>query len=92
MEAVCSYKTLVSTHEPTRLYNPEDSHNTFTAVRTSELIRNYVTRKHRLKLEDNIKMCLEEIVWEDVDWINVAIDTILWRRALVNTVTNLRLS
>jgi hypothetical protein len=34
---------------------------------------------------DNIKMDLREIVWGDVDWIDLAQDREQWR-ALVNTV------
>jgi hypothetical protein len=39
--------------------------------------------------EDNIKMDLREIGFEDVDWIHWAQDRERWR-ALVNTVMNLR--
>jgi hypothetical protein len=39
--------------------------------------------------EDNIRMNLEEIGWEDVDWIQLAQDRDQWW-ALVNTVMNLR--
>jgi hypothetical protein len=38
---------------------------------------------------DNIKMDLGEIVWDGVDWIDMAQDRDQWR-ALVNTVLNLR--
>jgi hypothetical protein len=38
---------------------------------------------------DNIKMDLREIVWDGVDWIDMAQDRDQWR-ALVNTVLNLR--
>jgi hypothetical protein len=38
---------------------------------------------------DNIKMDLREIVWDDVDWIELAQDRDQWR-ALVNKVMNLR--
>jgi hypothetical protein len=34
----------------------------------------------------NIKMVLREIVWDGMDWINLAQDRDQWR-ALVNTVT-----
>jgi hypothetical protein len=39
--------------------------------------------------EDNVKMDLREIGFGDVDWIHWAQDRDRWR-ALVNTVTNLR--
>jgi hypothetical protein len=39
--------------------------------------------------EDNIKMCLREIGFVDVDWIDLAQDRDRWR-AIVNTVMNLR--
>jgi hypothetical protein len=39
--------------------------------------------------EDNIKMDLKEIRWEDVDWIHPDQDRDQWR-AVVNTVKNLR--
>jgi hypothetical protein len=38
---------------------------------------------------DNIKMGLREIVWDGMDWIDLAQDRDQWR-ALVNTVMNLR--
>jgi hypothetical protein len=44
----------------------------------------------RRRWEDNIKMDLREIGFEDVDWIILARDRDRWR-ALVNTVMNLRL-
>jgi hypothetical protein len=40
-------------------------------------------------LEDNIKMDLEEMGFEDLDWIHLAQDRDRWR-ALVNTVMSLR--
>jgi hypothetical protein len=40
---------------------------------------------------DNIKMDLREIRWDGMDWIDLAQDRDQWR-ALVNTVTNLRVS
>jgi hypothetical protein len=40
---------------------------------------------------DNIRMDLEEIGWDDADWIDVVQDRDQWR-ALVNMVMNLRLS
>jgi hypothetical protein len=39
--------------------------------------------------EDNIKMDLREIEWDDRDWMDLAQDRDQWR-ALVNTVMNLR--
>jgi ribosome biogenesis protein Nip4 len=42
--------------------------------------------KHRW--EDNIRMDLREIGWDDVDWLHLAQENDQWR-ALVNTVTNL---
>jgi len=44
----------------------------------------------RSRWEDNIKMDLEEVGWEGVDWIHLAQDRDQWRD-LVNTVMNLRL-
>jgi hypothetical protein len=44
----------------------------------------------RRRWMDNIKIDLREIVWDDVDWIDLAQDRDQWR-ALVNTVMNLRL-
>jgi hypothetical protein len=40
---------------------------------------------------DNIKIDLREIGWGGMDWIDLAQDRDHWR-ALVNTVTNLRVS
>jgi hypothetical protein len=37
----------------------------------------------------NIRMDLEEVGWDDVDWITLAKDRNRWR-ALVNSVLNLR--
>jgi hypothetical protein len=45
--------------------------------------------RHRRRWEDNIRMDLEEIGWEVVDWVDLAQDRDQWR-ALVNTVMNLR--
>jgi hypothetical protein len=39
--------------------------------------------------KDNIKMCLKEIEWEGLYWINMAQDRDMWR-AVVDTVMNLR--
>jgi hypothetical protein len=44
----------------------------------------------RSRWEDNIKMDLEEVGWEGVDWIHLAQDRDQWRD-LVITVMNLRL-
>jgi hypothetical protein len=38
---------------------------------------------------DNIKMDLRDILWDDIDWIDLAQDRDQWR-ALVNTVMNPR--
>jgi hypothetical protein len=43
----------------------------------------------RRKWVDNIKMDLREIVWNGMDWIDLAQDRVQWR-ALVNTEMNLR--
>jgi hypothetical protein len=45
--------------------------------------------KPRRRGEDGIRMDLREIGWGDVQWIQLAQDTVLWR-TLVNTLTNLR--
>jgi hypothetical protein len=41
--------------------------------------------------EDNIRMDLKEIVWEDVGWIHLAQDRGQWR-AFVDRVIKLRVS
>jgi hypothetical protein len=46
-------------------------------------------RRHRRRWEDNIKMDLREVVWGEVDWIDLAQDRDRWR-AFVNRVMNLR--
>jgi hypothetical protein len=43
----------------------------------------------RCRWLDNIKMDLIEIVWDGVDWMDMAQDRDQWS-ALVNTVVNLR--
>jgi hypothetical protein len=43
----------------------------------------------RRRWEDNIKMNLQVVGWEGVDWIDMAQDRDRWR-ALVNAVMNLR--
>jgi hypothetical protein len=43
----------------------------------------------RRRWKDNIKMDLQEVGWERVNWIGMAQDRDRWR-ALVNTVMNLR--
>jgi hypothetical protein len=45
--------------------------------------------RSRLEWEDNIKVELKEIGWEDLDWIHVAQDRDHWR-VFVNTVMNIR--
>jgi hypothetical protein len=42
----------------------------------------------RRRWEDNIKMDLQEVRWEGVDWIDMAQDRDIWR-AVVNAVMNL---
>jgi hypothetical protein len=43
----------------------------------------------RLRWVDNLKMDLREIVWDGVDWMDMAQDRDQWR-AFVNTVLSLR--
>jgi hypothetical protein len=43
----------------------------------------------RRRWEDNIKMDIREVGWEDMNWIELAQDRDRWR-ALVNGVMNLR--
>jgi hypothetical protein len=45
----------------------------------------------RRRWEDNIKMDLQEVGWEGMDWIELAQDRDRWR-ALVNAVMNLRVT
>jgi hypothetical protein len=45
--------------------------------------------RSRCRWEDNIKMDLQEVEWEGVDWIDMAQDRDRWR-AVVNAVMNLR--
>jgi hypothetical protein len=51
--------------------------------------RNRPLGRPRRTWVDNIKMDLREIGWDEVDWIDMAQDRDQ-RRALVNTVLNLR--
>jgi hypothetical protein len=44
----------------------------------------------RRRWVDNIKIDLREIGWNGMDWIDLAQDRDQWRRALMDTVMNLR--
>jgi hypothetical protein len=44
----------------------------------------------RRRWVDNIRMDLGEVGWRYVDWIGLAKDTNRWRKAVVNSVLNLR--
>jgi hypothetical protein len=44
--------------------------------------------RHRHRCEDNIRIDLREIVWENVDWMHLAQDREQWC-ALVNMIMNL---
>jgi hypothetical protein len=46
-------------------------------------------RRPRRRWANNIKIDLREIVWDGMDWIDLAQDRDQWR-ALVNAVMNLR--
>jgi hypothetical protein len=46
-------------------------------------------RRPRRRWEDNIKMDIREVGWEDMNWIELAQDRDRWR-ALVNAIMNLR--
>jgi hypothetical protein len=46
-------------------------------------------RRPRRRWEDNIRMDLREVGWEDVDWMHLAENRDKWR-AVVSTVMNLR--
>jgi hypothetical protein len=43
----------------------------------------------RRRREDNIRMDLKEVVWEDVEWMHLAQDREQWR-TVVNTLINVR--
>ena len=45
--------------------------------------------RHRRRWEDNIKVDLQEVGCEDMDWMDLAQDKDRWQ-ALVNAVMNLR--
>jgi hypothetical protein len=46
--------------------------------------------RHRLKLEENIKIDFREIVWGIMDWIHLAQDRDYWR-ATAKNIMNLRI-
>jgi hypothetical protein len=46
--------------------------------------------RRRRRWVENIKIDLREIVWDDMDWIDMAQDRDQWM-ALVNTVMNFRI-
>jgi hypothetical protein len=45
--------------------------------------------KSRRKWEDNIKMDLREIIWDDIEWIDLAQDRVPWR-VRMGTAMNLQ--
>jgi hypothetical protein len=51
--------------------------------------RKYFSLTSSIQWEDNIKIDLQEVGWEGMDWIDMAQDRER-RRALVNAVMNLR--
>jgi hypothetical protein len=44
--------------------------------------------KDRRRRVDNVRMDLQEVGWEDMDWIDLALDRDRWR-ALLNAVMDL---
>jgi hypothetical protein len=52
----------------------------------SQKVKKQLGRQRRKRV-DNIKMDLREIVWDDMDWIDLAQDRDQWR-SLVNTLMN----
>jgi hypothetical protein len=50
--------------------------------------RKEIAMEPRCRLEDNIRMNLGEIGWDDVDWIYLAQDRDQWR-VLISTVMNI---
>jgi hypothetical protein len=65
----------------------EEMSSTYILVRKPEGKR--PLRRPRHRWEDNIRMDLREIVWEDVDWMHLAWDRDLWQ-TLVNMAMNLQ--
>jgi hypothetical protein len=55
----------------------------------AEKEENTTPGRPRRKWEDNIKVHREEVRWEGMDWIDMALDWDRWW-ALVNVVMNLR--
>jgi hypothetical protein len=51
--------------------------------------RKRILRRPRPRWENNIKLDLQEVTYEGMDWINVVQDRDSWR-AVVNAVMNLR--
>jgi hypothetical protein len=51
--------------------------------------REKTTRRPKRRWEDNIRTDLKEIDWEIVNWMHRVLDRDQWR-ALLNTITNLR--
>jgi len=46
-------------------------------------------RKHKRRLEDNIRICLKEIGREGVDWIHLAQDRDQWRTLVITVMSHL---
>jgi hypothetical protein len=94
LHGVCSSPSIIRTIKSRRMRHVSrmgDKRNTYELL-VGKPERRRPLGKLRRRWLDNIRMDLLELGWGDVDWIGLTQGRNRWRRALVNSILNLRVS